>query len=441
MNRVHHTAIAITLLASAVLNFSCAREQSDEEHRREKERRAMARLAVAGGEFQGWLENDADRVSPVWMSVAPHANPSGGVSKPTLEVSLRVGLFGGVVLAAEESHFDNGRRLLTASFRRASGSPLELRAERASDGSFSGTLDGPNDDPRPFKMDSVTQQTLPSEEEWTLLLSSRTINSMRDEEDITRGTLQLKRASVAIAAPAQSDLPLFVPIEGSIRWEGSMDTPFAVPSVKYDPLRGTLDLTIRDGARLSINSVSLASDEVTTATLTAPTISLSGNIFNGSNKISQVTLETRPGLQLTSANLIPTPPRYWVGSYKTWSGQQFRAKAIVTSSTVEGINSAEATFPTFHKFNVELRLCLGSTENQALKLTTSYFDQLTREARLESPQGPGVSAPWELFFGSRWDTLTGTGSFSPYNPEKRGTMSLRVWTPNALPSCAEIPAP
>jgi hypothetical protein len=413
---------------------SCAKEQSDEQRRRDKETRAMNRLAQAGGSFEGYVELPDNQVVPAWLTIGSHVNPVSGTPTPKLEVSLRVGFFGGVTIAAEESHFDNGNCRITATFRRLNGSPLEFRGKISDGKVLEGLLDGPNSSARTLRMVRQDHPTLPTEQEWTMQVSSQT--SLGNRQSVTRGALQLKRAPVETSAPAHSDLPLLPPLEGTVRWEGSAATPHQMLSVKYDPLQGAMDLVVREGSRIHIAAIGLPKENADALSLSKPSFSFGGYIFNGSNVVATLSLTTRPGMDLTSLSLRNSPPGLWTGRYTSFSGQIYRAKAIIAESTQEGINKTDIVFAKFTRFTVKLSLCNGDSENPVVDLTASSFNQLSRVARFEMPQAFGLGTPWEVWFDDTWTTLEGSGSFSLTNPEKRGALELSVWTESSPPTCA-----
>jgi len=426
--------IGIALLALQ-LGFvaGCAKEQSAEDRRREQRQREFERLRPAEGAYNGFALADNNKGVPASVMIAVKQNPKDGVDSPTLDLTLRLGFFGGVTIAAESTSYDWGNGQVAASFKRTAGSPLELRGH-LKDGQLTDVVvDGPNNNPSKLVVQKSGTSNFNESREYALALN---------ESNSNKGSalLYLKRGEQDVAAPASSDLPILPPLEASLQFAGMSFSPQVVKKVQYDPLQGAMELRLRDASKIVFNNIFLQQDVEKKILLQQDRWEIHGDLVVGSKATRNVVASSDAGLVEASKNASSLPPKYFKGRFiGPGPGANYKAIGFLDFLGTQGTNSEDYPFANFPQMRLRVVYCVQdvSFQKEYSLIAVNHLDNL---AQFRDPSPGTNSDVLEVMYSNNWQHLSGTqaeGNVGSGAGSRRVyQIELDAFVSNEAPTCA-----
>lgn len=416
-----------------LLLSACGKEPSSQDQRREETNRRVERLQNASGTFQGYSEVSPDNVVPVSLSLDVKRNPVSGEDTPTLQASLRVGLFGGITISSDNVSFDSGNGRLAISFRRNFSASLEFIGTVRNNRIENAVILGPNSGSIPTYLeqnstnDTITKLANKSE----AVLISR--NS--DDESETGSPTTLLNVTPIIGETRTSelsDLPNLPALDVSLRFDRLSQAPQTSRNVIYDPLRGTMEITFGQNAVLKFKKVFLHK-EMLNGVETFGMAPIEGEYVLRSQTIRKITFEsldvgTSMGAKNNSMS-ASLPPNLFLGTI-TGNSDLFKYHAIarIDYTGKEGRNTSDKFFTTYPELKLRLGLCIGSRVFSQTEFTLISLDYLNKTATFirsasnkMGSAGDGASDILELRYSDGWRNLD--GNITVTNPEGKNPIS------------------
>lgn len=412
------------LILNALVLLACAKEVSDEEKRREENNRQYDRYAAASGVFEGYVEHSDGKGIPATLAVVAKRNPTGGDDQPVLDVTLQLGMFGGVTITAGDASYDWGTGIVTAKFPRGGGGgqgqgqgqqpggqagaaasdSLELRA-RINNGQLSdATLVGPRTGTHDMFMRPKANAQLEAAHEYQVGLTLT--STLSPESRPVAAVLSMRRDTTDIKPPLTSDMPLLPPLRSSLRFQALADAPQQALITYYDPLTGTLDAVLGDSRNFVLDNLFVPIDSGNQTLQLTTAVSTTGVVSVASKTIGQVQAVWTPNVTNLTNNLAGLPPRTYYGTYKGTSGGR-ELNVVGTfdffGSTVA--NPSEFGFSSFPKMRIYLDICLGGRVQERRAFDASAFDYLNSKIYMMWQQDPG--SQMQLRFSQGWEALDG----------------------------------
>ncbi len=391
-----------TIFVPLILVLSCANELTPEQRNREESLRTYNRLMKAQGNFRGSVRI-GDGATPIELSVTVLGNPTEGDKKPQIQSSLRIGLFGGVLLPSRGAAFDWGTGELTLSFGRltgageqgsAGGSSLELTGTVTDAGIESARLIGSKQGTHLVTLERVETFTAPAAMESYY----RVWDKRRENETAPHALLSIKKKPVDTLAPAGLDLPTLPGLDVAVRFEHLGQTPQTADAL-YDPLASTITLTFSPDSRMDLYAVA--------SPITAPGVNperMDGTIFM--NGLEQYFL----GFQLepsTKPTISQLPPVGFRGAFSTGpESPHFKAVAYLQSTGGKITNGLEIPFRVFPEFRLTLFICDKGKSLATKKLRGITLHPLERLATFTASEA-GFKNDLEVRFNQDWTELKG----------------------------------
>lgn len=398
--------------------FSCANELSQEEEGRENESRAYDRLTFANGYFRGFINLTEAKRIPCYLGIITKKNPENTVNNPNLQVSMQVGLFGGVHFSTDNASFDWGTGEFSASFGRSSGSPLEVRSKIVGNKMIAPILVGPNEGMLPMELSAVMEnETLSSQDNDRGSFNLHLVDDYADPlEGNGLATLSLENTGQSVNAPDFSDLPVLPALVASLRFFGNAQIPQTPNKILYYPLKGIVDLYYQANSKIRLTDVYALPEKIgplalgqKEASLVGEAPAIRGEITKGGTTIQKV-LVTGPKAQLTESETknFELPPKVYAGSFQGEKDAPVY-KAIVNLSYQgdNGVNASELIFPTFPKLQLQITLCVGDKPFAQANYQMNSIRYLESSATfIQTPSGN--QSQLKLQFSRMWQVLRGT---------------------------------
>ncbi len=438
-------------ILSLLVGIGCASEKSSHDQNREKENREIMRLRRAEGVYEGFASNHSQNLIPTRVTIKMLQNPGDDGDEPQLQVSLTIGLFGGVTLTATTTSFDWKTGELNASFPKktmtgdsqASGSGIELQAIVKSDLHISdAVIKGSNSGD--FQMSLKKSTGTVAEPDVIYRYYFTTANDtdafLTAPKAEGLGVMSVKRLESTVTTSPTSDLPVLPGLETSFRFFGLADAPEIAKSVEYDPLKGVFEANLVSGASVIFTKVfaSRNADEDDIFAIDPPR-TWRGQVYFGSDPRMPFTLEnvTTYG-DLTPADMLP--PKSFVGSYQgSNGGLVWNLIAHIDYLGGSGGNVVgETAFTTFPNLRMRMVTCMGNRPYNVKILNLSFVDHINSFVRfqVDSPSGLKIL---ELNYLKHWQDLEGTyiernqeGSDLP----RTSTVTLKAMPEELTEGCA-----
>lgn len=406
-------------LLSSFLFFGCAKEQSKEQEKREEVNRQMERLQKAEGLYEGHLEQGTNSFTPVAFKIEAKRNPRSGDETPTLQVTMQIGLFGGVVISSDQASFDYGQNLVTASFTRSSGPALELKGQLGDEEIKTFILSGPNSGSTKAKLREVKFWTPPASDllEPQFLIDFPVEGSRRQQK--AQGLLSLKRKAGDLKAPDHVDLPYLPNLEASLRLQGTAQVPQVATLVVYDPLKGTMEIGLKSASKIELTNIFLGQNSRGEMSLGELSGQLSQRSFSRQGMKARVAT-AESGREFESNFALP--PTYFKGHFTgVKSHLKYRVLAELTYTGQEVNNSGELFFPTFPGLKLKVWSCMGEKTWTQVDYYVNSLDHLALKASLKS-NIVGKDQSVEMHVSPDWKTLEAqalgfSGGGETENPE------------------------
>jgi len=372
------------------LVYSCAKEVSDEDRRREESDRELARLAAAEGSFPGFVRMSDSQGVPFRIDIQSKRNPQSGLDKPTLNVAMNIGFFGGVSLVASEANYDWGSGKLTATFSSSSGPGAGGGAGAGSTANtFEIQMTGLKDK-KSFQKAMIKGS----------VLGERSLTSL-DYDPITRdensfsfpmvfslgaenqtAILNLKRLNVDVPAPSNSDMPTLPPIRSSLLFTTAANVSQEGILTWYDPLAGTLDIQLRENTWLRIAKLYAPVDQSQQTLADVKVPEYDGSVYIGGRSAYAARLNFDTGRFGLASYELRTLPKYYLGTYKGSSeGLELRAIAALTDNGTTVENPSDIGIPSSPSLQLKLMYCLDGRTNYAINATIFALDYLAGQMR------------------------------------------------------------
>ncbi len=401
-----------------MLLLACAKEVSSEEKRREESDRAFERLRSAVGVYDGYAAAGDGRGTPMTLGVAAKRNPSAGSDAPALEVTMQIGMFGGVLLTASDASYDWGSGILRAEFAKATGGAaagvsggagngggladtLEVTATLADGRVTDAKLSGPRTGVRELVL-RPGAASLPvaqvNEFQFAIALQG-------ERSDKIDAVLSMRREMIDQKAPQSSDLPLLPPLLGSIRFQTLADVPQQAESTLYDPLTGVIQLALNDASTLTLENVFAPVDSEELRLRSDDKVEMTGMLNVSSRRVGSVAASWTPRAASLTDGMVGLPPRLFVGTYQGASGGRLlRAIGKVDFLGPTLTNPREYGFPTFPAMRVTVYQCLNGQQFGARTFTARGFDYLRKVFQAYQSEGGSTA---DVFYAADWQQLDG----------------------------------
>ncbi len=409
---------------------ACAKETSKEERKREETERQYRRMQKAEGHYAGFVAIDGTRLVPLSLDLTTNRNPKDGGDNPTLSASVRIGMFGGIVVSSNAVSFDWGNGRFSVSLAKqklapdiSGTAPLEIRGVLVENAVSDGVIEGPisgshavslaKDGPNLFtEQDHYNYQTQVSD---VALTGDMVANSQ----------LSLKRLALPHVSPSTSDLPSLPAFDASIRFANLGVVPQVATDVLYDPILGFVELQFGANTVLRVDNLYLNRDVLSMSLADwKPDQVYAGNIVHGAAVYGHIKIGSDfPSLGLTDAVTVPElPPKYFIGTYKGLV-KTLTAMASLEYQNTRGTNSAEFPFSYFPNFTLKVLLCDGPHRFTLESYDLSAMDQIRSLARFQNANGI-----FDIKFTPGWKALEGklkkagaTGSIDAKDPQLKIT--------------------
>lgn len=472
----YRSILVSALSCMNVVFFSCAKETSKEERRREESDRQFRRLQKAEGHYDGFISIDANRIVPLSLDLSANRTPANGSDNPSLTASVRIGLLGGVTLSTSIVSFDWGNGNVTISlpkqapeaksdgpakqvrastntneFSLVAAAPpsaaLEIRGSINDDGLANGVIDGPISGNHPVTLlkEGVNLFTAADRFTYQTQISSA---SLLGGEVVNKSQFDLQRLTGTHPASNSSDLPSLTSFQASIRFADLSTVPQNATDVIYDPILGLMDLQFGSTTTLRVENIFLNRNALNVALSDwHPDAPSTGRVFLGASQYGSIRIGSEfPGLGLTNPPAIgDVPPKYYAGRYV---GQDPNAPPIIAIAKLEytktqGTNSAEYPFASFPMMTITIQTCSGGGKlHEYREYLTTAFDQIRNTVRFGRSNHSDPEDPVSLDFAytAGWQTIvgkfsaSGAGGVDVANPQL--TLSPRVMTKF---DCASVP--
>lgn len=413
---------------------ACAKETSKEERKREETERQYRRMQKAEGHYAGFVAIDGTRLVPLSLDLTTNRNPKDGGDNPTLSASVRIGMFGGIVVSSNAVSFDWGNGRFSVSLAKqklapdiSGTAPLEIRGVLVENAVSDGVIEGPisgshavslaKDGPNLFtEQDHYNYQTQVSD---VALAGDMVANSQ----------LSLKRLTTPHLSPSTSDLPSLPAFDASIRFANLGVVPQVATDVLYDPILGFVELQFGANTVLRVDNLYLNRDVLSMSLADwKPDQVYAGNIVHGAAVYGHIKIGSDfPSLGLTDAVTVPElPPKYFVGTYKgpAQNARTLTAIASLDYQNTRGTNSAEFPFSYFPNFKLKVMLCDGPRRFSLESYDLSAMDQIRSMARFQNLAGGFLNGILDVRFTPGWKSLEGklkkegsTGSIDARDPQ------------------------
>lgn len=352
--------------------------------------------------YEGYMTRGANGVVPIGVQIFPRRNPNGGSDEPSLQVTARIGFFGGASIASEPAVFNWGNGRLTASFTRPSGAPLEFATTLKQDVLDDATLVGPN-------LGQHAIWVSHAEAPFSDITGESTLNVLvkRDAGDAgLRSVLTLRSRSEGTPAPANIDLPLLPSLEASLKIDGLGQTPQLSRRIVYDVLRGTIEVYFSESSILEFRDVFLMRGPAGGRRY-LPFTELGGRLSLGGQPLAdaQAFRVVKPADRWTIQD-VPFP--VYSGSLVTAGGSMtYRAVGTITYQGNAGANTAEYPFGTFPNLNFTILLCMRSSEIQHYDMKLDAVDHLARSLLFKNRIAT-LRDELDAVFEPGWVSISGT---------------------------------
>lgn len=354
--------------------------------------------------YEGYLTRANGAAVPVGLAIFPRQNPGGGTDEPSLQVTARIGFFGGANLASEPAVFNWGSGRISASFSRPTGAPLELRGILEPDTLRDAVLIGPNLGQNTLTVRKDVEPYANAGTESTFNVAISNANGPVDPANSLLSVLTLRSRSEGSTAPANIDLPVLPSIDASLRIDGLGQTPQVGSKVLYDVLRGTMEVYFSDSSVLEFTNIFL--NKNTDAQRPYKMFnSLNGRMILGGQPVAAAQADdVTAGGRWTIQDL---PHTIYVGTYQGGgSSHSLKALGRVDYPGNAGRNTGEYPFQTFPNLQMTVTLCLGNNAFSRRNLELEAVDYLNRRLVFKN-RGTGVSNALEVEFEPRWNRLKG----------------------------------
>jgi hypothetical protein len=354
--------------------------------------------------YEGYLTRGNSVAVPVSVSIFPRQNPGSGSDEPSLQVTSRIGFFGGANIASEPAVFSWGSGRITAAFTRTTGAPLEFRAILETDSLRDAVLIGPNlGENKLVVKEGVEPYVSPDLETMFNTLIANGDGPITDESAL-RSVLNLRSRSEGGQAPANIDLPVLPSIDASLRIDGLAQTPQNGSRIVYDALRGTLEIGFSESSTLKFEKIFLQPTGNPVRPYKGFT-ELSGQVILGGQAVAVAKGTSVSAAQSWSVQDLPHT--IYAGTYQVGeNGRKLKALARIDYPGNAGQNTGEYPFITFPNLHLTVSLCWGTRQMSKRNLELEAVDYLNRGLVFKNRSGDGRNA-LEIEFEPRWNRMVG----------------------------------
>ena len=430
-------SVLFTLGCVSFLVSACAKENSKEERQREEHDRQFRRLQKAEGHYEGFVEINDNQIVPIAMDLAANRTPANGSDNPSLSASVKLGLFGGVVMSSNVVSFDWGNGNVTVSLPKqapsggngsddpnkpktiqaemmmpASGSAaLELRGSINDEGLANGVIDGPVSGSHNVTLKKSGVNLFSNQDHFTYQ-TEITGTSVLGGQVVNNSQLYLNRQSGQHAASNSSDLPSLPAFDASIRFSNLGAVPSTASDVVYDPLLGSMDVQFGKNTILRIGDIFMDKHALSVALSDwQPAKAYNGRIVLGAADYGSVRIgQEFPGVGLTSSAtpIADLPPKTYAGTYQSKDDSpEFATIASVTYESVQGRNTDEYPFAQFPVLTLRILVCSGTQALYDYSYKVEAMDQIRNVARLRNIKPEVDKQLLDLTYSTGWQNLIG----------------------------------
>ncbi len=375
--------------------------------------------------YYGFLTSKSGERSPLSLAVFPVRNPSSEGEVPSLQSSIRVGFFGGVTLSSESTYFDWSTGKITSSFKRPSGTPLELKTTLTADVLTNAVLLGPGSGAMPLNLSRRGPQYSHGSLETFFNLQLTPSGATYNPQESPSAILSVKRKREDITAPANSDLPFLPALETSIKLDGIAQTPQTGKRVIYDPLKGSLDIQLTDNSSIEFFNIFLnhnLNDNPDYSSGLDLLPRLQGSLYLAGSEISTVHAQVARDTQLAPLKDLPSKTFLGVFTPSVGTAPERQVVIFLDYQGTAGLNTAEYAFPLFPNLKMTVILCNGTEQLGEKRLQLSSLDYLSGNALFKS--STGNKNDLDVHFSKAWDEIA--GSFKNTSEGSSGSGTIRA---------------
>lgn len=374
--------------------------------------------------YEGYMTRGSGGTVPIGITIFPKRNPGGGSDAPSLQVTARIGFFGGATIASEPAVFNWGNGRLSASFTRPSGAPLEFRTTLKLDALDDASLIGPNLGLHNIRVAHGAPALAGTDPETTMNVAM----ASTDAQSSVRSVLTLRTRQESVAAPATIDLPNLPSIEASLRIDGLGKTPQVSRRVVYDVLRGTIDVYFSESSILEFTDVFLNAAPSGSAQPYVSFTELDGVLSIGGHPIGTAKSALAAGAERWS--IMDLPPKFFIGRYQGGgSALQSKVYATLEDGHSSGTNTAEWPFTTFPNMKLKLVMCILG---QQMEKSLAAVDYLGSRVVFRSA---GQRDDIDLVFSNAWATVQGQILDADGGSSSAGNSTITL---HALPNATSV---
>lgn len=369
--------------------------------------------------YGGFLADKAGKpLVPAHLDVIPRGNPTSGGDEPSIGVTLKLGFFGSVILSSESAYFDWVTGTITASFKRPTGSPLEVKFTPKEEVLDDATFTGPNQGTSKLVLTRGETGVFETGKEANFAFVSTGTGGPSGPNTgpvpppiKQNGLLTIMRLDNDTAAAPNMDLPAIPTLQVALRFDAVPQSPQTAKNAIYDPLHGTLSLSFAGSTTLDFTNIFLTPKD--DQTLAAPT-QLNGRLLVAGAAKAVFDLSRIPENQ----HPVDAPPMQttFKGTFVAPAANAvvFKTYGILEYKNSERPNTGEFPFSSFPELRLKIGFCAPGTDKEYMNKTMSLnsYDHVTGLARFKSDDAnPSGVVELLLAVEAGWNMID--GNFSP----------------------------
>lgn len=384
-----------------LLTAGCAKELSKEQLERETRDRVVDRVSGSKGYFVGSIEQGS-QVVPLELSVDVRTTSGTDVSPA---VTMKTGLFGGVVVSASSATYDAGRNELIARFSKGAKVTLELKGIISEKG-FEGTLVG--DTSRNQKVHLRKNSSSPASLRDNVLVYRMTYKNRAGKPFPHLPSVMTLRLNLeSTKAPDSFDLDQMPSMSMAFRFQGTSRVPNLSTRVSYDPLVSLMEVALSDRVVIRFRNLGFQEGNIPSDLVPEKMV---GTIYQDSVEVGIV-----EGVRISS--LPPedwAPPSNYTGCLTMpAAGLVYPVTARLTDLNVDLANPSSILFPKAPAYNLDLTvLTTDGTAYGRMALILVESDPITSRLLFRQTRGSSI-VNLEMLIGKNqvgepWAGLTGS---------------------------------